>query len=504
MTPTVQQETFLEALINTNENLSLVARAGCGKTSTILLAVDAVANKWPTAEIAVCAYNKSIADEVSEKLKLAGHTNWRTVQASTLHSMGFGLVKFIFKPFVDDKKIRKLIATQNDSISAVYSYQIEQLVRYAKQAGVGFFSDSPISNVQVWYDLADHFNINGVDDMGDMDQIVDISQKIYSASLAQTDVIDFDDMILFPLIKNLRTKFTKDFIFLDEAQDLSRARQALARKFLKAGSGRMIIVGDDRQAIYGFSGADAAALDNLTSGLNAKKFPLSITWRCPKAVVALAQRYVPDIQAAPNAPEGEVMIISMQEEESAKAWINNLVPNDAILCRNTAPLITLAYKLIRAGKAVKVEGRQIGEGLQALAKRWKVNTIDDLLNKLDIYRDREIQKAMAKSNESKIDEINDRVDTLVEVCAACILQGKTTVNDVCQFIDNLFADDAENVIICATYHRAKGREWDRVYLWEHYSRCPSRFATQQWEKDQESNLAYVAITRAKRVLGFVS
>src|SRR5258708_36261347 len=101
-----------------------------------------------------------------------------------------------------------------------------------------------------------------------MEGIVEAAQAIYRESLAQTGIIDFDDMILFPLVKNLRVKFGKDLLFLDEAQDLSRARQALAKKFIKPG-GRIVIVGDDRQAIYGFSGADAAALDNLTESMQA-------------------------------------------------------------------------------------------------------------------------------------------------------------------------------------------------------------------------------------------
>jgi superfamily I DNA/RNA helicase len=63
-----------------------------------------------------------------------------------------------------------------------------------------------------------------------MDAVIEAAQAIYRRSLAKTDVVDFNDMILFPLIKNLRVKFDKTHIFLDEAQDTSRARQALARK----------------------------------------------------------------------------------------------------------------------------------------------------------------------------------------------------------------------------------------------------------------------------------
>lgn len=501
MTPTAQQAAFLRALTDTTSHLALVARAGCGKTSTILLGVDALVQQQPRGEYLVCAFNKSIADEVGEKLKNAGHTDWRQVQASTLHSMGFGLLKYLFKPEIDDKKVRKLVAAQNDDTCAAYGSQVEQLVAYAKQAAFGFFPDKAIGNVAAWHELADHFDVNGLDDTSEADLVVEATQRVYRASLSQTDIIDFDDMILFPLIKNLRVKFGKDVIFLDEAQDLSAARQALARKFLKPG-GRMVVVGDDRQAIYGFTGADAGALPNLIASLRATTLPLSVTWRCPRAVVELAQTLVADIEAAPGAPEGTVS--SVHTDDELDALMASITTEDAILCRNTAPLISTAYKLLRAGKPCKVEGRAIGEGLINLCRRWKVTGINALLGRLETYREREWQKAMAKDNESKAEEVNDRVYTLVEICQACQSKGQQDVSDVVAFIETLFADGATGVTVLATYHRSKGREWPRVILWEHSTRCPSRAARQDWQLQQEDNLAYVAITRAQRELVFVS
>jgi DNA helicase-2/ATP-dependent DNA helicase PcrA len=497
--PTAQQAAFLTALTETTAHLALVARAGCGKTSTILLGVAALASKFPTAEILVCAFNKAIADEVSAKLKKEHGDDWRRIGASTLHGMGWGLVKFAYRldnNAIDDKKVFKIIESHNEPVFETYGAQIAALVRYAKQAGVGFFGDLPIASVDVWAELADHFDVNGFEETSELTEVIEAAQNIYKQSLADTKSIDFDDMILFPLIKSLRVKFTKDYIFLDEAQDLSRARQALARKFLNPQRGRMIVVGDDRQAIYGFSGADAAALPNLSASLGATVLPLSVTWRCPKAVVRLAQTLVADIEAAPEAPEGEVLCLEALP-------LQELATTDAILCRNTAPLITTAYALIRAGKPAKVEGRAIGEGLAKLALRWKVKTIAQLLSRLEIYRDREVQKAMAKGSEAKAEEVNDRVQTLVEIAGACQAKSLQLVSDVVDFIRNLFADGATDCTILATYHRAKGREWDRVFLIEHSARCPSRAARQDWQRQQEANLAYVAFTRAKRVLAFV-
>lgn len=496
--PTVQQQDFINSLVDTDNNIALVARAGSGKTSAILMGVDAVREADPSAEVLVCAFNKAIADEVSTKLKKAGHRDWKTVQASTLHSLGFGLFKRMFNPKVDDKKIHNLVDKYpNVMLIRQYRQQIISLVRYAKQAGVGFFDDVPTGNVQVWHDLASHFDINGLEETTQMDQIVEVAQRIYVESYNQTNIIDFDDMILFPLIKNISTRFTKDFVFLDEAQDLSRSRQALAKKFIKPHTGRIIIVGDDRQAIYGFSGADAAALDNLITSTRSAVLPLSITWRCPKVVVDLAKTIVPDIEAAPTAHEGEIRYeIGLSDDlEPTK---------DAILCRNTAPLIDLAYRLIRQGKPCKVEGRSIGEGLIKLARRWKVEKIEKLLERLEAYREREMQKAMAKGDETKAEQVADKVQTLVEICTACNLQQKYSVDDVVEFIDNLFADGEDDVITLATYHRAKGREWVRVTLWEHEERCPSRGARLDWQLHQEENLAYVAFTRVLDTLIFAA
>ena len=501
MTPTAQQTAFLTALRDTSSHLALVARAGCGKTSTILLGVAQEVARNPRIEVLVCAFNKAIEVEISEKLVKAGF-DWKQAQAKTAHSLGFGLLRFAFKPEIDEKKVRKLIEARNEDVYAAYGSQIEALVGYAKQAGFGFFPELAIGNVAAWHDLADHYDVNGLDDTSEADAVVEAAQSIYRASLAQTELVDFNDMILFPLVKNLRVKFGKDLVFVDEAQDLSRARQALIRKFLKPNTGRMVVVGDDRQAIYGFTGADAAALPNLVASLGAIELPLSVTWRCPRAVVALAQSLVPDIEAAPGAPEGTVADVFGRE--ATDDLIASLGPTDAVLCRNMAPLVEIAFKMIRAGKPVKVEGRNIGDGLVAIAKRWRVKTIDTFLSRLEQYREREVQKAMAKGNESKQAEVEDRCDTMHVIAQACVEAGKTQVSDIVEWINDLFADGAVGATVCATYHRSKGREWPRVVLWEHGTRCPSKAARQPWQREQEDNLAYVAFTRAQSELVFVT
>ena len=496
---TPQQKGFIDAVLEAtkigNKHLCLRARAGTGKTATVIEGVNYYAKAFPENEVTLCAFNTSAAKELKTRLEKNGHTDWRKISASTIHSLGFGLVKFIFKPTVDNHKVKNLIEQMNDPIYQQHGSIIAQLVSFAKLEGFGFFSDAQIGDIGAWYRIAEHYDVNGFDTTDELDKVIEMAMVIYRKSLDQTNIVDFDDMILFPLVKNLRVKFQKDLLIVDEAQDTGRARMALLRKFVKP-NGVLVVVGDDRQGIYGFAGAQADALDKWVEAMNMDVLPLTVSWRCPVSVIKEAQKLVPDIEWAPNAKEGEVIDLEKLPDEQDKT--------DAILCRNTAPLIETAYALLRRGIACKVEGREIGTGLLRMVNRWKrVTTIDGFLKQLDIYREREVQKALARNNEEKAAEVGDRCQTLVHLCNVCLDRKQQSLDDLREFITNMFADDVTGVVTLCTYHRAKGREWPRVFLIEHAKRCPSPLAKQPWQRHQEDNLAYVAITRAMQTLAYV-
>ena len=103
-----------------------------------------------------------------------------------------------------------------------------------KLDGFGFFDDVQIGDTHAWYKMADHYGINGFDNTTAMDKVIEAAQYIYRESLDQTDVVDFDDMVLFPLVHGLRVKFGKDVIFLDEAQDTSPRAARVGQKVLEA------------------------------------------------------------------------------------------------------------------------------------------------------------------------------------------------------------------------------------------------------------------------------
>lgn len=305
-------------------------------------------------------------------------------------------------------------------------------------------------------------------------------------------------------------------LLVHNCQDTNAARRALALKMLRPRTGRLIAVGDPKQAIMGFTGADSDAMDLIKEALGSDELPLTVTYRCPKAIVREANKLVPDIIAHESAPEGIIRAVSKEYEVALDVavgqtepqtvkhpWFTkeNLGADDAVLCRNTKPLIECAYTMLAEGVGCRVLGREIGDGLIRLATRWKrVKTLEALLTKLDEYLARESKKWLAKGREDRLQAVEDKVSALTTIAERLIADRKTDVADLVAFINDLFGEDVTNVVTLCTMHKSKGKEWDRVYLLDRANTLPSRYARQPWQKAQESNLEYVSVTRAKREL----
>jgi superfamily I DNA/RNA helicase len=180
--------------------------------------------------------------------------------------------------------------------------------------------------------------------------------------------------------------------------------------------------------------------------------------------------------------------------------------DDAVLCRNTKPLVELAYSLIRQGVACRVEGRSIGEGLIKLATRWKVKTIGALRDKVSEWAEREIAKASAKGQDSRCAVVEDQAATLQVMMD--IYQDDDTVHTLVEGIRKMFGDTEPgakaDMLTLSTIHKSKGREWNRVFAWGMNKYSPSKWARKPWEQNQECNLLYVQVTRAKRELVMVN
>lgn len=489
----------------------VIAVAGSGKTTTI---VEAVHRIDPRFSVHMLAFNSSIAKELKDRVP--GH-----VRTSTFHSVGYGAIrkKLNANVTVDSKKMKKLLE-KNLSLEdlEIYGSFVEKLVSFAKGEGVGALSRDTYTT---WMGIVDHHDMfldvempdiqpgEDVDDYMEkmrtfeedaVKRAIEIAQKAmkWSEEDAEKGTIDFDDQLYLPLKWNL-SLFRNDFVFIDELQDASPVRRALARKMLKT-NGRIIGVGDPKQSIYGFTGATVDSMELFAAEHKATEMYLSVSYRCARSVVALAKNIVPYIESAPSAPEGEVVYnAELLSRTGASFDPTTLTNRDAILCRNTAPLISYAFKLIAKRIPCRVLGREIGQNLVSLVKKMKATTLENLEEKLLTYQSRETDKLRAKGEEQKAEAIADKVQCLLTIVDS-LSEDDRSVQGVIDSIESLFSDDdRRQILTLSTCHKAKGKEWETVVI-INPELMPSKMARQPWQKEQETNLMYVAYTRAKKRL----
>lgn len=496
------------------------ARAGTGKTTTLIEGLKLIRGMtvsinpseqqrviWDTMELSrgarfVCmtAFNANIADELLKRVPPG-------CDAMTMHRMGNRAVWKAFgeqepTAWATDNVTERVI---NYPIQAfrrekpLVARAIKQLVSLCKQNLTGFMTGKD-TDWELELDLlSSHYDID-LGSPGDRSETYGLVPEVLEACKAPKGEIHFDDMIWLPIVLNLPV-FRFDLLLVDEAQDLNRAQQALARK---AGL-RLMLCGDDCQAIYGFAGADSESLPRMEAELAATPqgcivLPLTVTRRCGKKIVEQAQTFVPDIDAFSTNPEGLVCWHDMSQYRGDDLPYRNFVQDgDMILCRLNGPLVSECFAFVKRGRRAEIIGRDIGQGLVATIENLKAHTVPELVSKLEGWLKQEMDKENAKKNPSEA-----RLIALVDryACLNCFIQEAKDIPDVVRKIREVFTDNKGlEGIRMGSIHRVKGLEANRVFILQLGKEKPPKSA---WQAQQERNLKYVAITRAKHELNYVT
>jgi superfamily I DNA/RNA helicase len=347
--------------------------------------------------------------------------------------------------------------------------------------------------------------------LADLNAAVELLPRALDMCKAQAGiVIDYDDMVWLPIVMDLPFERC-DMLIGDEQQDSN----ALQHEFMmRTGSGaRIVVVGDPRQAIYGFRGAHTSSMDALTGALKStlrgvREFPLTITRRCPKLHVMLAARLYPGhIRAMEDAPMGDIQMV---KPEDAPAMMK---PGDLVLCRVNKHLMSCAYQLIKLGVRPHIKGRDFGKGILTFCDTLVKRTNDmmyggscaspvpmeAMVKTLREYRREEMDKLLPLGDkaEGRIEQLNDKCDCMGEMIA-----NSASVAELRSRITSMFGLDsdsdpkASDVVTLGTVHRTKGLEAARVFVLAP-DLIPHPAARRDWECEQEKHLAWVASTRAK-------
>lgn len=493
-TPSEMQVGFYEWIYNGEGSAVLIAVAGSGKSTSI---VNSLMYIEPYKFVTILAFNKIIADEMRDKInemaaRLGKDVN--RIQAKTFHSLGFSAVckkvgKRAREMEIDSGKLRQLFTQMyGEECYELYGSFVAKLVSLGKGRGIGCLVPN---NDDTWRDIVFHHDLSLDSEEADEDQAILYAKELLGRSNeeAKSGWIDYDDQIYLPVLWRLKL-WQNDYLYIDEAQDTNPVRRALARMALRP-NGRLIAVGDPAQAIYGFTGATHNAIDLIREDFNAVELPLTVSYRCPRVAEEMVRKFVPHFSVWEGAPEGVKISLNL------KGALGRLTATDAILCRNTAPLVGLAFRIIGSGRGCKVLGKDIGQGLISLIKKQKAQTIDDLEERLTAFQEREVEKLMKKKEEGKAEALKDRVASVFAVIKL-LPENKRTVPQLISVLDDMFSDDEyRKLLTLSTIHKAKGREWDRVAVLEP-GLSPSKWARQPHQYKQELNLMYVRDTRFKQ------
>ncbi|UOE85037.1 UvrD-helicase domain-containing protein [Vibrio splendidus] len=119
---------------------------------------------------------------------------------------------------------------------------------------------------------------------------------VYQEHLANTECIDFSDMIseATDIIEKSRFHHSYTHVLVDEFQDISGGRYKLLKALLASKPNiRLFAVGDDWQSIYRFNGADLALFTEFSAVFNpATAVPLDKTFRFNDKIHEVSSRFV--------------------------------------------------------------------------------------------------------------------------------------------------------------------------------------------------------------------
>lgn len=449
-------------------NLVIEAFAGTGKTTTVKEAF----NHAPETRILYAVFNKRNQKEAEAKI-----TDYR-VDVKTLHSLGYAFIRNHWgcaKPDDYVEKDRVLNVVGRGCSDHAYIAALLKLVGFAKNTCV-----NPTESDLI--DIAETLDISA-DGISQRELAGSALLVLFASKTPDSQQrISFNDMVWLPVAMGW-VKPCYGLVCIDEAQDMNLPQLLMARG---ASNGRVIVVGDSRQAIYGFRGAVQDGMRMMKDSLSASGKMLSTTYRCPKAVVRIAAEIVPDYKAADTAPEGEVA--------DCNDVVNNVRVGDAVLSRLNAPLMPLALSILRKNIPARIEGRDIGKQLIGMVRTMKAKSVPHFIQRVESWLSKQVERLEGtKGADKKIEQANDVAETL-----QALAQDSKSVTDIENRITSLFQDSefcSKPAVVLSTVHRAKGLEFPRVFLL-----CDT---FKKGKSKEEDNIWYVALTRAMNSLFMV-
>ena len=539
---TEEQLAVIDHVCTSPSSLQVRALAGAAKTTTI---EHAIRQRGGVGVLAI-AFNKKIATALAEKLPMEavcmtlnamGHRAWGSYIKNKLYldtSKTYHILNGVMNAeHVHEEEFLEVAANLRGLVTAAKVAGLVPTGCKGEQFSRCFFADTE----ENWERLGETYDC---DVNADYIRMAREALRI-GISQAFAGTIDFNDQIYMSTC--WEAPFAQfPLVVVDEAQDLSQLNHHMIAKCIARG-GKLVAIGDPYQSIYAFRGADTSSMDLLQARFKMETLELNTTFRCSKAVAEHVRPYVPHIRSPGWARKGAVRYHEALD-------LAAIPVGSAIICRNNKPLMQMAYKFIKAGRPVVLNGGDFGEQLIKLLRKVAGATSkseaqnDRLLKAMDtaallkavkVWEEKEIAIAQAKNKAYRVSGIEDKAGSLRVVIQSC--KGRNAA-DILAELRQLFENKVGSVIL-SSGHKSKGLEWEQVYHLNAHL-CPSKYSIraleeaemmiEDWEVagggngahlplpdnlvrslelaraaiQQENNLKYVISTRAKNSLHYIN
>jgi len=260
----------------------VVASAGSGKTEVVARRVEHILSESPQAHFHVLAlsYTVKAADELKERFRKRLGTSHDRVDTNTIHGFSHTLLS---------QQGTRIGLPINLEVIIRNEDRAELLARWLVETGQSVPSDLESALRKI--DLS----------RAKQEPISDL-QREWDAALSDAGAVDYESMLSraeellrLPFSRHQMTRLYRHVI-VDEAQNLTPAQYSLLTALIGPPSGnngdhiQTMLVGDDKQSLVGFAGADPRLMHRFEYDYHAVRIELSNNFRSAKAIVSLSEQ----------------------------------------------------------------------------------------------------------------------------------------------------------------------------------------------------------------------
>ncbi|HEX4324854.1 MAG TPA: ATP-dependent DNA helicase UvrD2 [Gaiellaceae bacterium] len=478
--------------------LCILAGAGTGKTTTITrrIAWQVATRAFPPQQIVAVTFTDKAAGELRSRLGALGVEG---VRASTFHSAALALLRRF----------------HGDPGRILASKAI--LLRRIGNGLPGAYRFRPAGDLATEIEWAKNRRLTPetyLDGLGDHEPPIppDLAHRVfreYERRKAAEDLLDFEDLLertvrLLEEDEQARAAVHERWraFTVDEYQDVNVLQQSLLDLWLGERD-ELCAVGDDYQAIYGFTGASARWLLALPQRFpHAHVVKLERSYRSTPQVLELANRLVPrlggsaktlapTLEAGPEPVAGPGLEVVAHVRQLHEGGVP--LEEMAVLVRTNARTTEFEEAFHDAG--IPFQGASL---LARDAARQLLKALRSLRGPAaEIVRELAVRQGLLAEVPDKLGE---REQTRQADLARLVRLADEFGGDVDGFVESLherFGESAGRGVHLLTLHRAKGLEWEAVFL-PHLEE--GELPIRRGDVDEERRLFYVGLTRAKRHL----